>query len=140
MAGEPLSSTLIERLSPPRPPLPSKRLVIRSRKASARLSGGLFSWRAEAASSARPNPMPVPGMAGSADGVAQPREQPGARSRREGRGELGRIVGLFEDRPHFRDLDRDVLGRAGGKDDAGPLRAEHVDQLRERPTVVTIGK
>ena len=41
-AWEPPSGPLILDMSPPRPPLPSKRLVIRSRKAPAQWSGGLF--------------------------------------------------------------------------------------------------
>jgi len=41
---EPVFAPVIIAMSPPRPPLPSKRLVIRSRKASARSARRPFSY------------------------------------------------------------------------------------------------
>src|SRR6185436_4248918 len=99
MVREPPSGPVILDMSPPRPPLPSKRLVIRSRKAPAQWSGGLFFSANQHDARARL-------FSGAGHSAKQPREQPPLRPARQHFGELRRIVRLFEHRPHFGDLRR----------------------------------
>src|SRR5690606_12195175 len=100
-----LSGPVIEAMSPPRPPLPSKRLVIRSRKTPARWSGGLFFRR--------------PACLVRCRSPEQACDQPAARPIDHGLGELAGIVGLLEHRAHFGDFRRDVLRGPGSEDDVG---------------------